>query len=164
MSTARRLLPLLLLLSPATAFSGTGIVGSGPAKIVLDGSRPGAVIALHGTVTGLRWTPAHGRPLTRTLPRPLPLEALRAVRAPAGDWVELSLILEDGLIVESSSTTRGLPMTELRLVLAEPIEAAGDQDLRILLPRSDAPDDPAALAAWLEDALLIEATPGDAND
>lgn len=159
MSTTHRLLPLLLLLAPTPAFSGGSIVGSGPAKIVLDGPRSGATLALRGSVLGMRWTPTHGRPVTRVLPRPLPLDALRGVRAPAGTWAELTLILDDGLVVQSSSANRDLPLSELRLVLAEPVEGGGDLDLRIVVPDGDAPTDLAALTGWLEDALLVEATP-----
>lgn len=161
MRTMTRILLLGGLACSSASWAGGGIIGGGPAK--LQELRPAALtgmVRLEGRVTGLRWTGRTGRSVTTLWSAPLALDALDGIPCPAGEWVELTLILEEGLTLRQGSSSVSIDPGGLSLVLAQPVRGGGAAVVVLDLP---ADLDPAgrssgALVGLLEDALVAEVT------
>lgn len=160
------------LLASGVSWGGIGIVGGGGVEkihsdlrlpvlrgISIGGSGP--VQKLNGGVIGLKWTGRHGRVVTVPLPAPRPLDDLGALPCPAGEWVELTLILEDGLTLSADEATRVLAVDQLDLVLVEPVTGGAPLALALTPLTLEAADwalGDDALRGRLEDLLLLDAS------
>ena len=141
---ARALFYILLLLSPqARAFIW---YDGSPGKIIAVPSHP--TVRVSGWVRGIKLTSTTGREIIVKLPRPVPLD--QPLTLPAGDWSDLTLILDGPLQVQVDQRPLYLTLPELVVPLDDP--SAREIELDWSLP--EGPLDPATLPALLQDGAL----------
>ena len=137
------------------AFGGVIIGGSGPklATVHAVGVR-GA--ALHAHVKALVWTDRGGHTWRESAPSGLNLDGPAVLVPPAGDWVDVTLIL-DGPVALTGTTLAGDPI-RLSTPLdtwTVPLETPGDGPVALDLALPANLTSPAALAAALQDGAIV---------
>ena len=85
---------------------------------------------LTGAIRGYKLTSTHGRQVTVLLPRPAALDGTLAL--PAGDWAELTLLLDGPVTLELGGVQVTLDLDALTVPLADP--SASEIHLEWTLP------------------------------
>lgn len=148
------LFALAAVLAGPMARAGVMIGGSGP-KLVTTHSSSLRNATLQGHIRSLVWTDRTGRTQRERAPAGLNLNDNASFLPPAGEWVELTLVL-DGPVTLTGTTPAGAPL-RLSAELGTwtvPLESPEDRSLVLDLELPALLASPAELARALRDGAL----------
>ena len=141
MSRPSVLLALLVLSGlPGAAFAGWWETGNPPD---VHGLHSAQKFQISGKVNGIKLKATHGRSRVVTLPAPVDLD--QALSLPAGEWAEVTLLLDGPLTVTVDGRQVQLEVDSLTVVLEDPTA-------RLVHLEWSLPDAP--IRTWSADALI----------
>ena len=150
MSRPSALLALLVLSGlPGAAIAGWWEGGNPPD---LRGTHGLQSLQVSGKVTGYKLKANHGRTVAVTLATPQGLD--QPLTLPAGDWAELTLILDGPVTLVQGGVVVQLSVDTLTVVLDDPSARKVHLDWTLPQPLSRLAADPDALIPALEDGGL----------
>lgn len=129
---------LSLLITPELARAG-GEVGWGTGSgLILRQSR---LLAGQAQLVAVRWTSRTGRSSTVQLDRPVDLFEAPPLLAPAGEWAELTLLVDGPWTLSGRDFAWTLRMPALTVVLDQPVRSTGTTpvSVELLLPEGALP-------------------------
>lgn len=124
------LLLLALLITPEVARGGRmGGWGTGSGLIL----REARLQSGQAQLVGVRWTNRAGRSRTVLLDKPVNLFDSPPLIAPAGEWVELTLLVDGPWRLSGRDFTWTLDIPAFTVVFDEPVQSPGAQPVQVTL-------------------------------